>query len=90
MVATATGPMKIKWSMKVYLKKSALKMLMGLLVISGIAAVSAIKPALKRYASLPFESMPRQVTISSTMGVKIKTALSFAKRILTAAVSKET
>ena len=48
--------MKIRWSTKLYLKKSALKMLMGLLVISGIAAVSAIKPALKRYASLPFGS----------------------------------
>ena len=47
-VATAIGPMKTKWSMKVYLKKSALKMLMGLLVIRGMAAVSAIRPAVKR------------------------------------------
>jgi hypothetical protein len=63
--------MKIKWLIKLYLKKSALKMLMGLLVINGIAAVSAIKPAVKRYASLLFSPMPRQVTISKTMGVKI-------------------
>ena len=90
MTATATGPMKIRWSTKLYLKKSALKMLMGLLVMRGMAAVSAIKPALKRYASLPFWLMPRQETISKTMGVKIRTALSFAKRMLTAAVSRET
>ena len=88
MSATATGPMKIRWSMKLYLKKSALRMLMGLLVIRGMAAVSAINPAVKRYASLPFLSMPKQVTISSTMGVKIKTALSLAKRMLTAAVNR--
>jgi len=48
MVAVATGPMKIKWSMKLYLRKSALAMFIGLLVISGIAAVSAISPAENR------------------------------------------
>ena len=63
---------------------------MGLLVIRGMAAVSAIKPAVKRKASLPFLSIPRQVTISSTIGVRIKTALSLAKRMLTAAVSRAT
>ena len=54
MVAAATGPMKIKWSMKLYLKKSALKMLMGLLVISGMAAVSAIKPAAEKVREFAF------------------------------------
>ncbi len=48
MVAAATGPINIRWSMKLYLKKSALTMFIGLLVISGIAAVSAISPAEKR------------------------------------------
>jgi hypothetical protein len=89
-VAMATGPTKTKWSMKVYLKKSALKMLIGLLVINGMAAVSAISPAENKYASLPFESIFNWLMISSTIGVKIKTALSFAKRILTADVSKDT
>lgn len=61
---------------------------MGLLVISGMAAVSAINPAVKRYASLPLLFIPRHVTISSTIGVRIKTALSLAKRMLTAAVNR--
>jgi hypothetical protein len=56
-VAMAIGPMKTRWSMKLYLKKSALKMLIGLLVISGMAAVSAMRPAANRYASLPLESI---------------------------------
>jgi len=79
----------IKWSMKVYLKKSALKMLIGLLVISGMAAVSAISPAENKYANLPFESFLVDDNFR-TIGRQIRTALSLANKMLTAAVSRET
>jgi hypothetical protein len=65
-------------------------MLIGLLVMRGMAAVSAIKPAAKRYAILPLPSIFSSLMISKTIGVRIRTALSLANRMLTAAVSRET
>ena len=54
-----------------------------------MAAVSAISPAEKRYAILPLESILSWLIISKTIGVRIKTALSLANRMLTVAASRK-